>query len=226
MKAISLFGNHASSSRKRAWNSNMSKIYGWHNNNNWATSLMRGEWLQYLAGLVSYSAAVTDIEETRQKTQADSVRFPDMWGLYHDHSTTPDSMSVEAVGRGNLLALTHEGYDGPSALTLKDKAETGGLTSLLLQDPTGQAPAGGRASDHVWVDLAYGAIMNLQAETIPDSWLAGQFRHAANLAFKSASRWKRGDGTYQVTKNFFDPLRRVGYQSASQFGGYNGAGDE
>lgn len=201
----------------------MSKTYGWHKGGNWAAIFMRGEWLQYREGLIPRSTAVADIEDAWTRTQNNPSRFSDIWGLYHDRSSTPDTMSVEAVGRGNLFALTHEGYDGPNAASLGETTERGGLTALLLQDPNGQAPAGGRTSDHVWVDLAYGNNMNAQARFTTDPWLAGQLRRAANLAFLSARRWRRDDGAYQVTKNFFDPSRRVGYQSASQFGPYNGA---
>ena len=223
VEAIPLLAPLASPAQVGAWRTSMSKTYGWHHPGNWAAIFMRGEWLQFRAGLIPHAAAVSAIEDAWTRTQNDPSRFSDIWGLYHDRSSNPDSLSVEAVGRGNLFALSHEGYDGPSAARLAETTAKGGQTALLLQDPNGQAPAGGRTSDHVWVDLAYGSNMNAQAGLTADPWLAGQFRRAANLAFLSAQRWRRDDGAYQVTKNFFDPSRRVGYQAASRFGPYNGA---
>ena len=50
---------------------------------------------------------------------------PEPWRVYHDRTSDPDTLSVEAVGRGNLLALTHLGYDGPSAREIREAAESG-----------------------------------------------------------------------------------------------------
>ena len=80
---------------------------------------------------------------------------PTPYSLYHDRSSDPDTLSVEAVGRGNLLALATAGYDGPSASEIRTAAEAGTRFSLLLQDPSGQAPVNGRTDDHVWVDVGY-----------------------------------------------------------------------
>ncbi len=60
-----------------------------------------------------------------------------------------------------------------------------------------------------------------------DVRLAGQYRHAAMLSFKSIERWRRSDGpwtgSYFITKNHFDPAERVGYQPASNYANYNAA---
>ena len=98
------------------------------------------------------------ISQQRQRFAADP------WDLYHDRSSDPDSLNVEAVGRGNLLALIQLGYNGPSAEEIRRLVETGTRTTLMLQDPTGQAPANGRTDDHVWVDIGYQLSFEVMAE--------------------------------------------------------------
>jgi len=67
---------------------------------------MKGEWLRYTSGLVSRDDAIAAIEDAWKARQRD--RFAgNPWWLYHDRSSDPDTLSVEAVGRGNLLALVH-----------------------------------------------------------------------------------------------------------------------
>lgn len=127
--------------------------------------------------------------------------------LYHDRTSDPDTLNVEAVGRGNLLGLIHLGYDGPSAGAIRHAVETATRNTLYLHDPSGQAPTNGRTDDHVRVE----------------PWLAGQFRRAATLAFQNVQRWRRPDGSFSVTKNWFDPALRVGHQNASQYSNYNGS---
>ncbi len=195
---------------------------------NWETYRMKGDWLRAQAGLISRQDAIQVIEQAwdthqRQRFSNDDLR------LYHDRSSDPDTLSVEAVGRGNLLALIELGYDGPSAAEIRKLVEAGTRTTLLLQDPSGQVPANGRTDDHVWVDAGYQLGFEVMAERLKeaDPWLAGQYRHAALLSFESISRWRRSDppwdGSYFVTKNHFDPALRVGYQDASQYSNYNGS---
>jgi hypothetical protein len=133
---------------------------------------------------------------------------------------------VEAVGRTNLLALDYLGYTGASATAIKNATEAGTLSTLLLQDSSGQAPCGGRTDDHCWVDAGYQGGFETMAElenSRGHSWVAGQYRHAALLAFNQLSRWQRSDGSFYVTKNKFDPSLRIGYQDASQYSAYNGS---
>ena len=77
--------------------------------------------------------------------------------------------------------------------------------------------------------MGYGLAFEVMAERVrsSDPWLAGQYRHAATLAFENISRWRRTDGqfagSYFITKNHFDPALRVGYQEASQYSNYTGS---
>ncbi len=196
--------------------------------NNWETYFMKGEWLRAVAGLADRGGAVETIENAWKSRQREHFA-PEPWYLYHDRSSDPDTLSVEAVGRGNLLALIHSGYDGPSAERIRRAVESGTRFTLLLQEPSGQVPANGRTDDHVWVDVGYQLAFEVMAERMRDrdAWQAAQFRHAAMLGFQSIARWRRTDeewaGSYYVTKNRFDPALRVGYQLASEYSNYNGS---
>ena len=197
--------------------------------NNWQTYAMKGEWLRVKEGLAARETAVEFIEGAWKKNHRPRIAPPPFL-LYHDRSSDPDTLSVEAVGRGNLLALIANGYDGPSATEIANTVETATRGTLLMQDPSGQVPANGRTDDHVWVDIGYQLAYEVMAERCfarGDKEMAGQFRRAANLAFQSASRWRRTTGewagSFSVTKNFFDPALRVGYQDASQYSNYNGS---
>ncbi len=197
--------------------------------NNWQTYAMKGEWLRVKEGLADRESAVTFIEQAWRSNQSKRIA-PAPFLLYHDRSSNPDTLSVEAVGRGNLLALISAVYDGPSAAEITRIVEAATRATLLLQDPSGQVPANGRTDDHVWVEIGYQLAYEVMAERSlarGDKEAAAKFRRAANLAFQSAGRWRRNDGewagSFFVTKNHFDSALRVGYQDASQYSNYNGS---
>ncbi len=198
--------------------------------NNWRTYPMKGEWLRYKAGLIDRETAVAFIEDGwHNRSQRERIAS-DEWNLYQDWSSHRQSHAVEAVGRGNLLALIASGYDGPSSEEIRTLVERGTETTLWLQDPTGQCPPNGRTDNHVFNDVLYQLIFEVMAgrsQDAGDMARAGQYRRAAQLAFESIQRWYRKDGvwagSFYVTKNFFDPADRVGYQPASQYSNYNGA---
>jgi hypothetical protein len=230
--ALPLFKSMVSASQYNTWNSELSSVFAddaGTNTNNWETYYMKGVWQQAKLGEISTATATSTIESywtTTQKSRINSSR----WNLYHDNSSTPDSLAVEAVGRGNLLALVAEGYNGASAATIKADVLQGSLTALLMQDPSGQGPTGGRTDDHVWGDAGNQdneQTLALLAQQSGNTWLAGQYQNAALLSFQSASRWARTDSTYggsfYVTKNQFNPSLRAGYQTASQYSNYNAA---
>ncbi len=198
--------------------------------NNWRTYAMKGEWLRAEAGLVEREAAIDFIKDAwLHVTQRLRIAY-DKWNLYEDWSSDPNPHGVEAVGRGNLLAMLEHGYDGPYADEMRRFVERGTRTTLLLQSPDGQCAPNGRTDDHVWNDILYGLTFEVMAER---SWergdrkAAGQYRRAAMLGLKSALRWQRTDppwdGFFSITKNFFSPRERVGFQPASQVGNYSGA---
>jgi hypothetical protein len=67
-----------------------------------------------------------------------------------------------------------------------------------------------------------------RARAAGDLESAGQYRHAAMLAFQNILRWRRTaegpwKGSFFVTKNHFDPALRVGHQAASEYTNYGGS---
>lgn len=198
--------------------------------NNWRTYVMKGEWARAVYGFADWQETSVLIEDNwKNYTQYERIGL-DKWNLYQDWSSDPQSHAVEAVGRGNLTALALGGYDGPSGEQMRDFVRRGGQTSMLLLSPAGQCPPNGRTDDHVFNDILYQLIFEALAEDAisrGDVLLAGQYRRSAMLAFRSIQRWKRSDdpwsGSFYITKNYFDPGDRIGYQPASQWGNYSGA---
>ena len=231
--ALELYKDHVPAEKMAAWRQRMSTpleqiVRG--GNNNWRTYAMRGQWMRSKVGLADHDKAVSFVDDAWLNATQRQRLAPDKWNLYQDHQTDPESHAVEAVGRGNLLGLIAQGYDGKSAQEMQKFVERGTAVSLLLQDPSGQCPPNGRTDDHVFNDVLYQLCFDVMAERAKqsgDARLAGQYRHAAMLSFKSIERWRRSDGpwagSYFVTKNRFDPAERVGYQTASNYGNYNGA---
>ncbi len=231
-EALQLYEKHVPREQWLRWRDRMklpsAQVIG-GGKNNWETYVMKGDWIRAMAGLIPREGAVSLIEEAWLDNHSKRIAAAP-WLLYHDRTSDPDTLSVEAVGRGNLLAMIAAGYDGPSAARIREIVETATANTMLLQDPSGQAPTNGRTDNHVWVEIGYQLAFEVMAERAwqsGDRDRAGQFRRAALLAFQSAQRWRRSDGkwagSYYVTKNRFDPALRVGHQPASQYTNYNGS---
>lgn len=227
--ALARYAHHVSDGALETWRRELATTFRPAGTNNWRTYYMKGQWMRAQAGLISLESAINDIEGDWSATQRGRIASS-RFNLYHDTSSDPDSLAVEAVGRGNLLALDALGYTGKSRGAIQAAVRRGTEATLFTQDPTGQAPANGRTDDHVWVDVGYQLAFETMAEEAHarhDSWRAGQYRHAALLAFQNIERWRRSDpewkGSFFVTKNKFDPALRVGYQTASQYSNYNGS---
>jgi hypothetical protein len=234
--ALELYEPFVSEETARRWRERMSTpllrvIDGLNEHrNNWRTYAMKGEWMRAEAGLADRAEAARFIQHAWLSVNQRVRIAYDKWNLYQDWSSDPNPHGVEAVGRGNLLAMLSHGYDGPFHEEMWRFVERGTRTSLLLQSPDGQCPPNGRTDNHVWNDVLYGLIFEVMAER---EWqrgnaeLAGQYRRAAMLALKSMERWRRSDppwnGFFSITKNFFPPSERVGHQPASQVGNYSGA---
>ena len=186
--AIELYGGKAPAQKLELWRTRMRVPVAQvpaGGQNNWQTYPMKGEWMRVRAGLATAAAARAFIAQAWWENQRNRI-VPDKWNLYHDRSSDPESHAVEAVGRGNLLALVNEGYDGPFAAEIRTAVERGTLTSLLFQDPSGQCPMNGRTDDHVFNDVLYQLAFEVMAERALDQGnerLAAQYRRAALLSF-------------------------------------------
>lgn len=235
-EALELYRDHVDGSVWQTWRQRLrtplSKILLNQDGrtNNWRTYAMKGQWLRHRAGLVGRDDALAFIADAwLKRTQRERIAG-DKWNFYQDWSSDPQSHAVEAVGRGNLLALVAAGYDGPERGEIQRCVRRGSEAALLWQDPSGQCPPNGRTDNHVFNDVLYQLaceVMAQDARARGHAFRAGQFRRAALLSFRSIRRWRRRDGKYAgsyfVTKNHFDPADRVGYQPASQYTNYNGA---
>lgn len=183
------------------------------NPNNHRAYAMKGQWARALAGLVTREEAIEYVEANWKSTQRDRILGDDLY-LYHDRSSDPDSMVVDSVARVSLLWLLANEYDGPSRGEMETLLYNGTKSLLFLQDPTGQAPNGGRATNAVWNDSNAGVCFETMAVLSAakgDTEAAAVYRRAANLAFQSIERWEFPDGTQPVLKNAFDPAERIGY---------------
>jgi hypothetical protein len=225
--AIPLYAPHVSASQVQTWKQRMAKpvadiILGY--SHNWRTYAMKGEWDRAKNGYVNKDSAVDWIENSWVNSQKSRL-INNSWNFYHDYSTDPDTWAYESLARSNLLAIIAEGYDGTSRNEILRILKRGTQSSLLLQDPSGQVAAGGRSGNHTWNDILLANGYEMMAEIAFKEGkvrLAGQYRHAAALAFLSVQRWRRSDGTYSVTKNHFDPKDKIGYGIYSYFSNYNG----
>ena len=215
--ALDLYRGHVPAGQLEVWRTRMqTPLLTFHVNtrHNWETYSMKGEWMRVEAGLADRAAATAFIERAWRTNQRQRI-VPTLFNLYHDTTSDPDTLSVDAVGRGNLLGMLEAGYDGPSKAEILKAVEQGTGTALLLQDPSGQTPVNGRADNHVWVDVGYGLAFDVMAKREfdrGDRYSAGQFRQAANKAFLNISRWRHTNGSFSVTKNRFDPMKCVGYK--------------
>lgn len=192
--------------------------------NNWRSYAMKGQWYRAQQGLATRADAVAFIEQGWIDTQR-SRMTGNAWNLYHDMSSDPDPFAYDAAARANLWSLLAAQYDGPSAAEMGGLIKSGTRSALLLQDPTGQTAAGGRSGGHTWNDVYTGLGFEMMAERAladGDAVLAGQYRHAAMLALRSADRWHSGGGCFYVTKNRFDFALRTHYATYSQLTNYNG----
>ncbi len=224
--AIPLYTPFVSFLQLKTWKDRMAKpvvdiIRG--RTHNWRTYAMKGEWYRAKNGYINKDSAVRWIENSWLTTQ--KFRFNNLWNFYHDQTTNPDTWPYESAARGNLLAMIADGYDGVSKNEISSVLKFGGQASLLMQDASGQEPAGGRSGNHTWNDIVLANTYQTLAEIVNkegNTRLAGEYRRAAALGFQSAQRWKQANGTYSVTKNQFSAADRIRFASYSFFTSYNG----
>lgn len=191
---------------------------------NWRTYAMKGAWALAGIGTISVSDARSFIESSWTGSQRDRLSN-DTWNLYHDETSDPDTLPYDYASRGNLSFLITAGYNGASAAEIRDTLLRGNEAGLYMVDATGQAPAMGRSSEHVWNDVVAAVTFERSARyeaAVGDITLAGRYRRAANLSIQSIDRWRLPDGSYFVTKNRFASEARIGFADYSFVTNYNG----
>ena len=152
-------------------------------------------------------------------------------GLYQDHTGTSglNPLPYDTFPTsGYLTVLMREGYTGQFAPLLTELNKRAAYSHLLMQNPRGEIPTGGRSSQHQWNEavscLAY-EIFASYSKSAGDDSAACQFKRAAHLSAESVMRWQNQDGPYkgalQIVKNHFDPSLRFGYEGYSFLTNYN-----
>ena len=179
---------------------------------NWNSNAILGEYLRSRYGF-------TDGAFVARYLDAQMPRFTPA-GLYRDPGFPP---VYDAAARFNFLMLLEEGYGGPHRAALETLLYRGAWASLLMQSPNGDFPVGGRSAGHVWNDAMQCAAFEIWARRLAGTnpVEAAAFKRAAHLAAVSAHRWLLPSGEFTVTKNFFDPARRFGYEQYSFVSQYN-----
>ncbi len=145
--------------------------------------------------------------------------FRSPYGVY-----TEGPMAYDHFPRLWAADLLADGYEGPLREELDEVLRRGALTSLFLQSPWGELPAGGRSAHHQWNEAQQCATYEIyaaRAQEAGDKLLASVYKRAAHLSLASMKRWVRPSGEMQIVKNWVDPARRHGYESYSSHSQYN-----
>ncbi len=141
-------------------------------------------------------------------------------GLYRDpHCPLP----YDLFPRYHLGYALADGYEGPYAPVLRELLARGEWMSLLTQTGSGGIPPGWRSSEHLWNDAALVGLCEVAARRYAaagEPALAGAFKRAAGLAFRSLEWWLRPTGELHVVKNHLDPALRHGFESYSFHSNY------
>jgi hypothetical protein len=180
---------------------------------NWNCKALAGEALLHLAGIRA------DPSYAERSLLEQGRFFDNEFGLY-----TEGPMTYDAFPRVWLADMLEAGYAGPGAAPLRETLQHGALTSLLMQSPSGELPAGGRSGQHLWSDALQVPMFEIAAKRLAaagDPVLAGSFKRAARRAFAALLRWQRPSGEFQVVKNRAEPATRHGYEGYSSHSHYN-----
>ena len=152
------------------------------------------------------------------------------WGAQGRHFTSPYGLYVEGpmgydhfprIWFANALAM---GYDGPFSDEVSEAMDRAAITSLFMQSPWGELPAGGRSAHHQWNEATQCVTFEIyanKARNDGDLTLAAAYKRAAHLSLASMKRWVNSDGAMQVVKNWVEPSARHAYESYSYYSQYN-----
>lgn len=182
--------------------------------NNWNVVGLSGEFLRFQAGM-------TPDNSFAEKYLEYQVQRFNEFGMYHDPN---DPMAYDLFPRLWLTDMLFHGYQGRYRKALEELLTRGALTSLFMQSPRGELPAGGRSAAHQWNEAQQAATYEMMARQFAgrgDARLAGAFKRAAHLALLSMRRWERPSGELWIVKNRFPPEQRFGYERYSFHSQYN-----
>lgn len=150
---------------------------------------------------------------------AQAVHFKTPYGLYVE-----GPMAYDIFPRMFWQDALAQGFAGPSGKPLAELMRRAAITSLFMQSPWGEWPAGGRSAHHQWneaVQCAVYEINAVEAQQRGDAFMAAVYKRAAHLALRSMQRWLRPSGELQIVKNHVDPAQRHAYEAYSGNTQYN-----
>jgi hypothetical protein len=218
--AIPLLKPHVSAERVARWESDIRgfdpfKTYrGSPNGNNWNVVALAGEALFQKMGLRDKNSKFVEASLAGQ-----GHHFASPYGLYLE-----GPMAYDAFPRLWMCDLIAHGYDGPFSAELNELMRRGALTSLFMQSPWGELPAGHRSAHHQWNEAEQCVIFEVFAARAlknGDAKLAAMYKRAAHLALSSMFRWQRPSGELQIIKNWVDPAKFHAYEGYSGHSQYN-----
>jgi hypothetical protein len=155
----------------------------------------------------------------RDSLAAQGRHFRSPYGLYLE-----GPMAYDHFPRMWLANMLARGYDGPHRAEVEEVIRRAAITSLFMQSPWGELPAGGRSAHHQWNEACQCVTFEIQAAGALKAGyahLAGVYKRAAHLALASLFRWVRPSGEFQIVKNWVDPKLRHGYEGYSAHSQYN-----
>lgn len=180
---------------------------------NWNVVALSGEWLFHQMGLRK------DVGYIEDSLRAQARFFSSPWGMYTEGPMPYDHFP--RLWAANMLA--HD-YDGPWHKELGEVIRRGALTSLFMQSPWGELPAGGRSAHHQWNEAEQCVTYEIYAKNAKadgDPLLASTFKRAAHLALSSIRRWIRPSGEMWIVKNRMEPPTQHGFEGYSSHSQYN-----
>jgi len=182
--------------------------------NNWNMVALAGESLFEKMGLRDAKSRFV-----QSSLAAQGRHFGSPYGLYLEGPMPYDHFP--RLWAGDMLA---HGYSGPYKNELDEALRRAALTSLWMQSPWGELPAGGRSAHHQWNEaeqcVTY-EIYGARALREGDAALASTYKRAAHLALASMRRWVRPSGEMQIVKNWVDPAQAHAFEGYSAHSQYN-----
>jgi hypothetical protein len=174
--------------------------------NNWNVVALSGEALFQQSNLRD-----RDNRFVADSLAAQGRHFGSPYGLYLEGPMAYDHFP--RLWAGDMIA---HGYDGPSSRELSEVLRRAAITSLFMQSPWGELPAGGRSAHHQWNEAEQCVTYEIYAARAlkeGDVQLAGIYKRAAHLALGSMRRWVRPGGEMQILKNWVDPAQGHAFES-------------
>ena len=182
--------------------------------NNWNLVALVGEALFQQMGLRE-----RDHNFVTASLAAQGRHFGSPYGLYLEGPLPYDHFP--RLWAADLIA--HD-YAGPYQAELAEVLRRGALTSLFMQSPWGELPAGGRSAHHQWNEAEQCVTYEIYAARAlrdGDRALASIYKRAAHLALAAMFRWVRPSGEMQIVKNWVDPAQGHAYEGYSAHSQYN-----